>query len=91
VFDRQLLYPDPSDRNVLYAAGKGGVRKSRDGGQTWFDIMTGLDEYSVCKLRVSKQTPGLVYAMTCENDRLNGLLDSAMGTGPLYWTMTGGE
>jgi hypothetical protein len=29
--------------------------------------------------------------MTCENDRLNGLLDSAMGTGPLYWTMTGGE
>jgi hypothetical protein len=91
VFDRQLLYPDPSDRNVLYAAGKGGVRKSRDGGQTWFDIMTGLDGYSVCKLRVSKQTPGLVYAMTCESDRLNGPLDSAMGNGPLYWTMTGGE
>jgi photosystem II stability/assembly factor-like uncharacterized protein len=91
VFDRQLLYPDPSDRNVLYAAGKGGVRKSRDGGQTWFDITTGLYGSSVCKLRVSKQTPGLVYAMTCENDRLDGALDSAMGTGPLYWTTTGGE
>jgi photosystem II stability/assembly factor-like uncharacterized protein len=91
VFERQLLYPDPSDGKVLYAAGLGGVRKSRDGGQTWFDIKIGLDGYSVCRLRVSKQTPGLVYAMTCEDDRANGFLDSTMGTGPLYWTMTGGE
>jgi len=45
-FTRQRLYPDPRDPKVLYLSGAGGVRKSRDGGSTWFDVSTGLDEWS---------------------------------------------
>ena len=92
-FPRQRLYPDPNDAKVLYLAGTGGVRKSRDGGQTWFDVVSGLDDYSVCKLHVSRQTPGIVYATTCADDRPQGGLTAVpeAGYGPLYWTTTGGE
>jgi len=69
------------------------VCKSRDGGQSWFDVVSGLDEYAVCQLHASRQTPGIVYARTLADDQPLGGLTAApvAGDGPLYWTATGGE
>ena len=93
------MYDDEGDPLRVFAMGcstspaRGGVRKSRDGGRTWFDVVSGLDPYSVCKLHVSRQTPGIVYARTCADDRPTGGLTAvaAASDGPLYWTATGGE
>ena len=65
-------FTDVTPPDLLYLAGTGGVRKSRDGGETWFDVVSGLDPYSVGGLQVSRQTPGIVYARTCADDRPTG-------------------
>ena len=95
-FDGRKLYLDPRDSRVLYAAGLGGVRKSRDGGSSWFDVNTGLDLYAVCDLGVSRQHAGVVYAAVCSQPPrcskppTRDDVGSSEGHG-LYWTATGGE
>ena len=63
----QCVAVDPADPDSVYAGSRsGGVRKSRDGGQTWVDC--GLPEPEVFSLAVSAAS-GTVYA-GCEPSAL---------------------
>ena len=110
------LLIDPRNPNVLYAAtwqrhrtvaaylggGPGsGIHRSRDGGETWEELTTGLPESNMGKigLAISPQDPDVVYATITLDRTKGGVFRSANqgaswtkmsdavpgGTGPHYY------
>lgn len=68
---------DPRDPNIMYACSKNGedegrgredfhgiVMKSLNSGQSWFPIMSGLDDQEFYKIIVDKNEPDILYLAT---------------------------
>jgi len=62
-FQTNVILVDPQTPSTLYASGGSGVRKSTDGGATWSDASTGLNQFPTA-LEADPFTPGVVYAGT---------------------------
>ena len=55
------LAVDPTDPNIVYAAGYPGFHRTTDGGNTWEQITTGLSGYTY-DVAVDTDDPNIVYA-----------------------------
>jgi hypothetical protein len=56
------VHPDSS--NIVYAAQRGGVARSTDGGETWNILNSGLPSYfNITALAIDSQSPSILYAM----------------------------
>lgn len=73
---------DPTDYNILYAAGWGGVYKSTDGGTTWTKVLGRGRSYGA--LAIDPDDHNIVYAGVGEID-----IDKS-GKGELYRSTDGG-
>ena len=56
------LVIDPDDPNVLYAAGRDGIAKSRNGGQNWQSAQAGIGPLQVSALAIDPRQPQTLYA-----------------------------
>ena len=59
-----VLGLDPTNSNVVYTGGFGGMAKTADGGQTWQYLSDNWDSQSVTTISVDPNAPSNVYAGT---------------------------
>jgi len=63
----RALLIDPTNPNVMYAAGvAGGVWKTTDGGHSWFPLADLMANLAVCSMAMDPRNPGTLYAGTGE-------------------------
>jgi len=66
----------PKDHNIIYIGTTIGPHRSTDGGDSWVEIVHGMESVYVASLSIDPQNPSILYAGT---------------TGGIYKTMDGGD
>ena len=70
------LVIDPAHPTTVYAGGPVGVRKTIDGGATWFDSDTGITDFFVQQIVIDPSAPTSLYAGTSNGDPTSGVFKS---------------
>ena len=77
MWDINILAIDPTDPNIIYAAGHNGVYKSMDGGKGWIQTML-ADSGSFQALVIDPQNPDIIHASASQGEKA-GVLKSLDG------------
>ncbi len=81
--DYHIIVQAPSDTNVIYIGCDGGIQKSTDGGNTWFDINNGIASIQFYRIACSPADSNVIIGGAQDNG--NYKTDDM---GATYWDLT---
>lgn len=77
----EILLIDPVDPETVFAAGRNGVFRSRDGGRSWLDASQGLGSRLIRALELDPKNPALLYTAV-EGEGVYKSLDAGLSWNP---------